>query len=303
MTRLSLPALLLACALPTGLASAQTGTLDQDNTQNNNLTWNMTFFQDLQQDVQVTIPGQLEGFQVRVWSNAVGNSLPVSVYLGPGPHVSPVLPAWTGAAVATATGFHEVFCDTTSANLLFNAGDVFTIRVGDTTVTTSGIDLSGNAGWPNPYYVPSFYEDGNFKSLDRLYFRSYMLACPNPPTTFGQGCAGFLGTVPSLSGGGCPAAGGQVTIQIEGGLPGSSAILVFGLAPANLPLGGGCALLVAPLLGPQVVLPLSGTGGISVPGVIPPTLSNVSFSMQAFVIDATNPIGASSTNGLTLTIP
>ena len=46
----------------------------------------------------------------------------------------------------------------------------------------------------------------------------------------------------------------------------------------------------------------AGTGSASLPAIIPPGLSGVSLTTQAFIVDAANPIGASSTNGVAFTI-
>jgi hypothetical protein len=99
-------------------------------------------------------------------------------------------------------------------------------------------------------------------------------------------------------------------MSIEKGLGGATAILFFGLTQSAIPIPGpgGCVLRVSPVLPLSLTLPLfgagAGNGAISFPATIPPSgLSNVTFTLQAFVPDAGTPQGYSGTNGIELHIP
>ncbi|MHC4839243.1 MAG: hypothetical protein ACYTF3_13865, partial [Planctomycetota bacterium] len=110
-------------------AVAQSGTLDQSVTQDN-VFWNMGFFNDMQQDVRCGLDGTLEGFSIRMGTQNVAVGLPVAIFLGPGPHIPSDTPVWTGTAFASQTSVPEwVFVDCSSAGIILTANDVFTIRV------------------------------------------------------------------------------------------------------------------------------------------------------------------------------
>jgi hypothetical protein len=159
----------------TGSLSAQTGTLDQSET-HTNVGWNMGFFDDMQQDIQVGIAGALEGFKIRMASQNVANGLPVAVFVGQGPFPVGTTPDWEGTAYVTSTlGWEWVWVDCSSANLVFDVLDFYTIRVGDGVTPTPGIDLTGNQGWPNTYYLPPFYEQQVLEQLTRLTFETYVV--------------------------------------------------------------------------------------------------------------------------------
>lgn len=129
-------------------------------------------------------------------------------------------------------------------------------------------------------------------------------ACGGSATNYGTGCAGKGGIVPTMQLDGCPEANGLVTLSIDQGLGGATFVTVFGLAQAAAPIGGGCKLLVTPLLAPMLSFVLggapgaAGAGSIQFPGFIPPVASGLTFTMQTFVVDPANWIGASSTNGI-----
>jgi hypothetical protein len=173
-------------------AVAQSGTLDQSVTQDN-VFWNMGFFNDMQQDVRCGIDGTLQGFSIRMWTQNAAVGLPVAVFTGhPGPHLPSDTPAWSGTAFASQAGVREwVYVDCSSAGINLAANDVFTIRVGDAVNYTSGVDLTGNSGWPNAFYPEAFYEDLNFRTLDRLTFQTWMMPTP-PLLTVTGACPGAV---------------------------------------------------------------------------------------------------------------
>ncbi len=126
-------------------------------------------------------------------------------------------------------------------------------------------------------------------------------------TAYGDGCGGSLGIVPALSLSGCASANGMVTFAIDHGLGGSNAFLVFGLLPGATPIGGGCNLLVAPLLAPTFgPIPLAaggpGDGGFSLTTTLPPGTPVGTLTTQALVVDAGSALGLSTTNGLEVTL-
>ncbi len=135
-------------------------------------------------------------------------------------------------------------------------------------------------------------------------------ACPvkDAIATYGTGCAGFGSIVPKLTAAGCATPNGNVTLQIGNTKPQTISLLLFGFLPNNLPLAGGCSLLVAPIV-QAIPLPLGGTVGVpgsgsasftsTIPGA---ALTGSSVKLQALVADNTNFWGYSATNGLSVTI-
>lgn len=120
-------------------------------------------------------------------------------------------------------------------------------------------------------------------------------------TSYGTGCPGAGNFIPQLEVSGDARSTGTLTVRIRNAKGGGSAFLFVGLSRANLPLGGGCSLLVLPTGGPVGPLPLSGgapgTGRISftVPSSV---ITGITVRLQAFVLDAASPIGASATNAV-----
>jgi len=130
--------------------------------------------------------------------------------------------------------------------------------------------------------------------------------CGGSAVSYGTGCAGSGGLVPSLTWSGCAEVGKLVSLTIADGLGGATAVLFFGANQGSLPVGGGCRLLVSPVLAAAGVT-LSGSGpgngNISIVGVIPPNAAGSKTTLQAFVIDPANPIGGAGTNGVEVSVP
>ena len=162
--------------------------------------------------------------------------------------------------------------------------------------TTSSNDLAVTPGVPDPI------ASGSSES-----FASLLSFCPGTSSGYGVGCAGSGGFVPGFSIDGCPVAGSTVTLSIDSGLGGSSALVLIGLAPASVPMGGGCLLLVQPVLPIALTLPLPGVGpgggAIAVPVAIPADAPPAVLTLQAFVVDGGVPLGFSNSNGVELSIP
>lgn len=129
--------------------------------------------------------------------------------------------------------------------------------------------------------------------------------------TYGSGCAGSGGVTPQFSISLMPSDPSSLTVSIQDGVGGGSALIFIGLNQGSLPMGFGCALYVSPLL-PSVVGPIPlfpfgstgpGAGSITFPASIPDNASPGTITLQAVVIDAGVPGGFSNTNGVALVIP
>ncbi|MHC4823891.1 MAG: hypothetical protein ACYTEP_07735 [Planctomycetota bacterium] len=227
-----LPVIALSVA---GSAQAQSGIVDQSEL-HDNVSWNMDFFNDMQQDIRVGIAGELQGFRVRIASNNVANGLDFQIFLGPGPHNAPTS-IWTGKAFVTTAGPWEwVYLDCSAAGLHFDVGDVFTIRAGNGLTFSSGVSLTGNSGWPNPFYTEPFYEDQLPRTTDRLTFETFV--DPDPSDLLITGTCGGQMTFNVSNGSG--------NYWIVSGNAGSSSPGGIDLAIANPTLRGtmGPALIV-----------------------------------------------------------
>ncbi len=123
-------------------------------------------------------------------------------------------------------------------------------------------------------------------------------ACVTP---YGTGCPGAGGFVPVLSMNGCPHAGQQTTLNLAQCLGGSMSALLISSGQAQVPLGGGCFLLVqsTPLC---LFIPLGGSGpgggSWTLTGLIPAGTPPVTIDFQAFVADTASIIDMSASSGL-----
>lgn len=123
----------------------------------------------------------------------------------------------------------------------------------------------------------------------------------------GEGCPTSAGRTPELEIHGCAVPSGQVRIQIRGAIPGESALLVLGHQPATLPLGGGCSLLVAPVL-PFIVgpIPLAANGlfggAALLPATLPANAQPGTIALQAFVSDPALFKGYAASNAVVMSL-
>lgn len=140
--------------------------------------------------------------------------------------------------------------------------------------------------------------NGTAFAIDDLTFEP-PTACGTP---YGSGCAGAGEFVPQLLAVACD--GPSLSLSIEDGLGGAKAFLFIGTSTAELPMGGGCSLLVFPAIGPIGPLPLGGAGdgnGTTLLTVSKPVVpSPVTLHVQAFVDDAGGAMPFSNSNGLSL---
>lgn len=108
---------------------------------------------------------------------------------------------------------------------------------------------------------------------------------PASTTTFGPGCA--LGPAPALTALADPVPGAADFALAVGTLtPSAPALLVFGFATQNQPLGNGCVALVAnPVVSCFTIATPGAVAEFAVPVPNDPTLRGVTFVAQAAVID------------------
>lgn len=130
-------------------------------------------------------------------------------------------------------------------------------------------------------------------------------SCGTP--AYGAGCPGSGGFVPRLGLSGCTTPGGSVTLEVEHGLGGAPALLLFGTGQAMLPMGGTCQLLAAPLLPASLALSLSGAGpGAGTLKLTAPLAESltipVTFTAQLLVADPGAGPGFTASNGIKITL-
>ena len=210
--------------------------------------------------------------------------------------------------------FAELFeIDQTDASLSTLVG-----KIPETVDVSFGLDLASARGSGNVSLLS--------RANDDIYVLDTATACVGPKTTvtgignlfsigerdtcpggstlaYGAGCAGSGGFVPSLTVDGCPIVGNTLQFTVSNGLGGSTAIFLLGVGQANVPVGGGCSLLINTVFPATFSVPLggAGNGGGSVTffsPVLPASAAGATVNLQAFVVDAGNPIGGAGTNGL-----
>lgn len=126
-------------------------------------------------------------------------------------------------------------------------------------------------------------------------------------SSYGSGCANGLGLTPRFDLDGCAIPGTKLGFEIENAHGGANAFVAIGFGQAQIPMGGGCALLVAPML-PSMIgpIPLFGTGPgngfISAGNEVPNGLVPMDLYLQAFCSDPNAVLGFTATNGVKLTI-
>ncbi len=147
--------------------------------------------------------------------------------------------------------------------------------------------------------VPDFIVGG--PELGHVYL--WVTACKQG-SSYGTGCPGTGGLVPQLDALGCATPGSGVLLHLHDALPGAQALLFLGLAPADTPVGGGCAFLVAPPM-ISVAFTVQGTiapGEAYFGGGVPLSTQPLDVFLQTFLIDAGGALGFSATKGLKLPI-
>jgi len=102
---------------------------------------------------------------------------------------------------------------------------------------------------------------------------------------YGTGCAGSSGVAPKLTGDGCPAASGDISISSVGGPPSSPAFLAIGLGTDPLPVSPTCIASIAPWLGGLIPTSYSPAGTFDLNLTLPAGFPVVKISMQALGVD------------------
>lgn len=143
-------------------------------------------------------------------------------------------------------------------------------------------------------------------TLGTVTIRVAAASCSGAITAYGFGCQGSGDFLPVLSATGCAEASKTLSLDLDYGLGGSVAVLVFGAQRALTMLPNGCALRVDPLLLISPPIPLTGSapgeGSFKVPLVIPATATAGSLTMQALIFDRSAAFGWSMSNGLEVTL-
>ena len=124
--------------------------------------------------------------------------------------------------------------------------------------------------------------------------------CKGTFTSYGSGCAGTGGLVPTLSGTGCPAPDRDFALEIVDGLPGGIGFLFIGTGTATLPVKPGCDLQVLPLAGPILPFALDSLGELWIREHLPPGTPIFDVNLQAIDFDPGAAYGISSTQPLAL---
>lgn len=162
-----------------------------------------------------------------------------------------------------------------------------------------GWDLSGSG--VDRIHLSSNHTSTGYLHMDDL--EADFITCVQ---TYGHGCTGTGGFVPQLSAPSCPVAGGNMTVDVAGGLGGATAFLLLGGGPTEVNLGLGCTLNVTPVFPAITSFPLGGVGpgngAITLIGPIPAAAAGFSLVAQVFVVDAGVVKGYSNSPGLQLTI-
>jgi hypothetical protein len=161
----------------TGMAGAQTGTLDQSSpytTGANSQSFNIdTSTLVWQQQVRAGLSGQLEGVRF-TFLGVAGAQADVRIRLGPA--WSSSAPSFSTRVVKAIDGFETVFVSMTSAGLHLSSGDVFVI---ETQGNGTGMNLIGSyiappgaPLYPEPLFLTqSSFADGGY----RHGFQTFML--------------------------------------------------------------------------------------------------------------------------------
>jgi len=132
--------------------------------------------------------------------------------------------------------------------------------------------------------------------------------CGGELHSFGSGCPGEGGVVPSLNMVGCAVGGGALTLAIEQAKPATTAIILLGLFETSVPAEGTCTLNIAPVFPAAFPIPLGGSTGAPGSGVasvgflVPPGIQPATVKIQAFIADDSNAWGYSATNGFSVSV-
>jgi len=188
-------------------------------------------------------------------------------------------------------------------------GSLLGVFGGDSALDEFGYAVAG-AGDVNGDDVPDFIAGAwldDDAGTDAGSARIFTGAC-GQLSSYGIGCAGSNGVIPTLAVDGCPAGDAVLNLHVENGLGGSIGLFWVGVNQSSLTIVGDCKLLVGPnvvvTLGP---FPLVGVG----PGngewhpspTLPAGLPPVTVTLQAGLADPAGPTGYTVTNAVAITFP
>jgi hypothetical protein len=113
---------------------------------------------------------------------------------------------------------------------------------------------------------------------------------------YGTGCAGSASTAPVLvqNGNTSGGAGGNIKLTLANAAPSSIGLFALGFSQLNIPLGGGCEVLVSPDVLFLALTNSKGRATLDIP--IPPAVIG-SFFAQGAMLD-NSPLGFALTNGV-----
>lgn len=126
-------------------------------------------------------------------------------------------------------------------------------------------------------------------------------------TEYGPGCPGAGGFTPKLTTfAGCANVGQSLTLNMTEGLGGSIALLLIGGGTGEIPIGGGCSVLLSSIYPAIIPIPLGGaglgSGSFTLFATTPPNAAGQTFAVQALVQDPSLTSGFSASNGLLLEV-
>jgi ELWxxDGT repeat protein len=105
---------------------------------------------------------------------------------------------------------------------------------------------------------------------------------------YGTGCAGQGSLVPTLDANGMPSLGNQrFALLLAAARPSTAAAGLLAIDTANIPIGGGCALLLMPPVLVSFTLPTDALGqaALNLPVPADPNLAGARLAVQAAVLD------------------
>ncbi|QDU69643.1 FG-GAP repeat protein [Engelhardtia mirabilis] len=130
--------------------------------------------------------------------------------------------------------------------------------------------------------------------------------CPGSVASYGTGCAGTGGFVPTLTLDGCLASGARFTLGVSNAVAPSVAFVVFGGGAGDLPLAGGCTILLDPILPGPWALPMGGAGAgsgeVTLTTSFPVVPGGFDLTLQAAVLDPGAALGFALSQGLALAV-
>lgn len=122
--------------------------------------------------------------------------------------------------------------------------------------------------------------------------------CDGTYAIYGTACPVASG--PRLSGAGCPEGNYDFGLEIADGSPGIQGLLFLGAGAGSAPIGFGCALQTLPLYPVQFPVTLDGSGSDFVPAKLPIGTPPFDLWLEAIFLDAAQPYGLATTQGLKL---